>query len=112
MVYGKVYDEFGDKAMNADDHWKLSLSYRSQNKYELAIKEYWKIIDKALNNTTKENAYVEIARIYFNKGDHSKALQMYNEFLFKYPKSIYIEEVKKALKWLENYLKSKEKGGN
>ncbi len=68
------------------------------------------IVDKYAEGLLGAKAYYELGRLYEeNIGDKEKALELYNDFLRKYPGSIYTTDVRKRFRVLRgdpNYVES------
>jgi tetratricopeptide (TPR) repeat protein len=72
-------------------------------KFDLAAKYYTQIIDQYPNDLLADDALYNLAGLYENQlNDKSKAKQLYEDILTKYPGSLYVVDARKHFRALRN----------
>ncbi|MCD6162266.1 MAG: tetratricopeptide repeat protein [candidate division Zixibacteria bacterium] len=108
-----------DEPDKIEYHLIVAEKYRNRSDWDLAIEYYSHVVRLSPeDNFNVENATLEIAGIYAEKKEYSKAIESYNDFISRFPDSDKIEDAirripycykkkgddKKAMELFEKYL--------
>ncbi|MBS1646135.1 MAG: tetratricopeptide repeat protein [Bacteroidetes bacterium] len=92
---------FENHSLADDIYFKKAEVFTQQGKYKEAIEAYQRVVDNYGDKIYGDDALFRIAEIYqYHLNDVEKAKQLYQDFLTKYPGSVYSVEARKRYRKL------------
>ena len=92
---------FDNHSLADDIYFKKGIIFAKQGKYKEALEAYQRVVDNYGDEIFGDDALFKIAEIYqFDIKDLEKAKSIYQEFLTKYPGSVYTVEARKRFRKL------------
>ena len=92
---------FENHSLADDIYFKKGIIFAKQGKYKEALEAYQRVADNYGDEIFGDDALFKIAEIYqFNLKDLEKAKTLYQEFLTKYPGSVFTVEARKRFRKL------------
>ncbi len=92
---------FDNHSLSDDIYFKKAQIFTQEAKYKEAIEAYQRIVDVYGEQIYGDDALFKMAEIYqYNLKDIEKAKELYQEFLTKYPGSVYSVEARKRFRKL------------
>lgn len=92
---------FPNHAITDEIYYQKARIFNIIGKYDEAIAELQKIVEKYDTGIFGDDSYFLIAEIYdLHKKDSAKAMEFYKNFIDKYPGSVYIAEARKRFRTL------------
>ncbi|UII22338.1 tetratricopeptide repeat protein [Fulvivirga ligni] len=110
LAIDKLREEFPSHNLSDELLWLEADIYKKRGEFEQAIQLLQKIVSEYDYDILSDDAYFTMGSIYDKQlNDKEKAMEIYRDFLTKYPGSVYVSEARKRFRQLRGDFDNKEK---
>ena len=100
----KLLQTVAEKQAGFEDEiqFELAMLFAKTGQYDEAVNRWLAFPEKMPDSPLTDRALLSAADLYFQMGEEEKAVMVYKQLIIRYPKSIYVQDARKKIRYIEN----------